>query len=336
VTEKGVGKLSIAIAGGGVIGLWQAFMLARAGFRVRLFEKSLIPFQFASSRWAGAMIAPECEAEGAPVIVRDLGREGLSIWRESYPDLIANGTLVIAHGRDAGELARFAKLTERHEQIASARLAELEPALAGRFSGGLYFAQEAHVEAVPALLWLMTKCQEFGAKVELQSDIEGASADIIIDCRGMGAADDLPNLRGVRGERVVIETQEVALRRPVRLLHPRQPIYVVPQGGGRFVIGASVIEREDDAGITLKSALELLGSAYALHPAFGEAAVIEMGAGVRPAFPDNVPRISVEDGGRVIRVNGAYRHGFLLAPVLAKEVLTYLSDGGRKGRLFGV
>ncbi len=60
-----------------------------------------------------------------------------------------------------------------------------------------------------------------------------------------------------------------------------------------------------------------------------------MGAGVRPAFPDNVPRIVVEDGGRTIRVNGVYRHGFLLAPVLAQAVAKFLSNGRREGPLFG-
>ncbi len=97
----------------------------------------------------------------------------------------------------------------------------------------------------------------------------------------MAARGDLPKLRGVRGERVLIETRDVKLSRPVRLLHPRQPIYVVPQGDGRFVVGASVIEREDDGPMTLKSALDLLGSAYALNPAFGEASILDLGAGVQ-------------------------------------------------------
>ena len=173
-----------------------------------------------------------------------------------------------------------------------------------------------------------------GAEIVFNSLGEEAPADITIDCRGIGARKDLPSLRGVRGERVLIHTLDVSLSRPVRLLHPRQPIYVVPQGDGRFVVGASVIEREDDGPMTLKSALDLLGSAYALHPSFGEASILDMGAGIRPAFPDNVPRILIEKDGRVIRVNGAYRHGFLLAPVLAKTVADYLSDGRREGPLF--
>jgi glycine oxidase len=325
---------SILVVGAGIFGLWQAYTLARAGHRVRLIDESSEPFTRASSRWAAAMIAPECEAEGAPAIVRDLGREGLRIWREVYPDTINNGTLVIAHAREAGDLARFANMTEGHAAIGAVRIGELEPGLAGRFERGLYFQGEAHVDARKALAWLLDEIRALGVNIVFNRGWGEGSADVTIDCRGFGARDDLSALRGVRGERVLIQTQDVTLSRPVRLLHPRQPIYIVPQGDGRFVIGASVIEREDDGPMTLKSALDLLGSAYALHPSFGEASVLEMGAGVRPAFPDNVPRILVEDGGRVIRVNGAYRHGFLLAPVLAREVEGYLSDGGREGLLF--
>jgi glycine oxidase len=142
----------------------------------------------------------------------------------------------------------------------------------------------------------------------------------------MSAASELPTLRGVRGERLVIRSHEIRLRRPVRLLHPRHPLYVVPWTDGRFLVGATVVESEDAGAITVRSALELLGTAYALHPAFGEAEILETGAGVRPAFPDNLPHAEIRDGGRHILVNGAYRHGFLLAPVLAEAVAGFLAN----------
>lgn len=328
-------KLSILVVGAGISGLWQAFSLARAGYRVRLIEAGRDPFARSSSRWAGAMIAPECEAEGAPLSVRDLGREGLRLWCEVYPGTVSNGTLVVAHARDAGDLARFANMTEGHAAVARTHIGDLEPSLAGRFERGLYFEGEAHVDAQKAMSWIVDQLRLLGVDIAFECRWNGTfEEDVAIDCRGFGAHEDLPSLRGVRGERVLIQTSDVSLSRPVRLLHPRQPIYVVPQGDGRFVVGATVIEREDDGPMSLRSALDLLGSAYALHPAFGEASVLEIGAGVRPAFSDNVPRIIVDDGGRVLRVNGAYRHGFLLAPVLARAVADYLSDNRREGSLF--
>ena len=99
---------------------------------------------------------------------------------------------------------------------------------------------------------------------------------------------------------------------------------VVPRARNRFFVGATSIESED-GGVTVRSVLELLTAAYAVHPAFAEARIVEIGAALRPAFPDNLPRIAVE--GRRIGVNGLYRHGFLLAPALAELTLAYVARG---------
>ena len=100
------------------------------------------------------------------------------------------------------------------------------------------------------------------------------------------------------------------------------------------MVGATVIESDDAGPVTVRSALELLGSAYALHPAFAEAQIVDMAAGVRPAFADNVPKIVVR--GRTIHVNGLYRHGFLMSPVLARLVADYLDTGAVDNRVFRV
>jgi glycine oxidase len=98
------------------------------------------------------------------------------------------------------------------------------------------------------------------------------------------------------------------------------------------MVGATVIEREDAGPVTVRSALDLLGTAYAVHPAFGEAEIIELNAGVRPSLPDNVPKIVVR--GRRIYVTGAYRHGYLLAPVLAELTASFIETGAIDTRVF--
>lgn len=320
----------ITIIGAGVLGLWQALTLARAGYRVSVVEQSTMPFATAASRWAGAMLAPDCEAESAPELVGDLGRGSLALWRGAFAGVSENGTLVTAGARDLSEVTRFARATQRHDVLDEAGIAALEPDLGGRFASALYYPHEAHFDAIAGMKAVMEAAQKAGAVFTFGARFdEAGSAGVRIDCRGLAARGQVKGLRGVRGERLIVRTREVRLSRPVRLLHPRQPIYVVPQGDDRFVVGATVIEREDDGPMTVRSALELLGSAYALHPAFAEAAILDMGAGVRPAFADNVPRVLIEDGGRAIRVNGAYRHGFLLAPILAQAVAKFLESGSR-------
>jgi glycine oxidase len=124
---------------------------------------------------------------------------------------------------------------------------------------------------------------------------------------------------------LLLRLRDVSLSRPVRVLHPRLPLYVVPRGNGIFMVGATMIESDEPTRITARSMLELLSAAYALHPAFGEAEIIEIGTGVRPAFPDNLPRINWRGG--ALYVNGLYRHGFLLAPALACRVAQIVLDG---------
>ena len=97
------------------------------------------------------------------------------------------------------------------------------------------------------------------------------------------------------------------------------------------MLGATVIERADDGPVTLRSALDLLAMAYALHPAFGEAELLEFSTGVRPAFPDNTPKIVLKD--RHIYINGLYRHGFLLGPILAELTRQYIETGSRTSEL---
>jgi glycine oxidase len=159
-----------------------------------------------------------------------------------------------------------------------------------------------------------------------------SGADLVVDCRGLAAKDELPTLRGVRGERLVIRSREVTLARPTRLLHPRFPLYVVPWGDGLHMVGATVIESDETGPITLRSALDLLSATYALDPAFAEAEIVQQGAGARPAFPDNRPRIIARKS--YIYVNGLYRHGFLLAPVLAELVADYLETGAMHPEVF--
>jgi glycine oxidase len=322
----------IAIRGAGVVGLWQALTLARRGHKVTLCERSPVPFAHGCSLYAGAMLAPNCEKESAELVVRDLGRRGLALWRATYPGAIANGTLVVALQRDRAELDRFARMTEGHKRLSPAELAEVEPAFVDRFAGGLYYAEEGHLSPEPALHFLLEQAQAAGADVRLGEGEFPADADIVVDCRGLAARSDLPNLRGVRGERIVVKSREISLSRPVRLLHPRFPLYVVPWGNGVHMIGATVIESEESGPITLRSALDLLSAAYALDPAFAEAEIVLQGAGARPALPDNRPRIIVN--GRYIYVNGLYRHGFLLAPVMAELAAGFIETGATDPEVF--
>ncbi len=325
-TKRPGADSSVSIIGAGIAGAWQALLFAQAGHDVTLHERSDASLMLSTSHWAGGMLAPYCEGEVAEPIISRLGLRALDLWRRELPDTPFNGSLVVAHPRDRNDFERFARLTDSHQRLDAAGIAALEPSLEGRFREGLFFAAEGHVEPRRVLPKLHERIIAAGGTIKFNSDVSARDIDgLVIDCRGLAARDEQDELRGVKGELILIETDEVTLSRPVRLIHPRWPLYVIPREDHLFMLGATSIEAED-TGVSVRSALELLSAAYTVHPAFAEARIIEFGSGLRPAFPDNLPRITIRRDNR-IDVNGLYRHGFLIAPALAEMTLNYVQRG---------
>jgi glycine oxidase len=319
------GESAVSIIGAGIAGAWHALLFALGGRAVTVHERSDASMTESTSHWAGGMLAPWCEAETSEPVISRLGIRSLDLWRQHFPQTPFKGSLVVAHARDRADFERFAKLTTNRRRLDARALRELEPALEGRFREGLFYPDEGHVEPRRVLPELHAAIAKAGGRIEFGSDADADNLNgIVIDCRGLAARGAQGELRGVKGEMIVVETSEVELARPVRLIHPRFPLYVIPRGDGRFMLGATSIESED-TGVSVRSALELLSAAYAVHPAFGEARIVEFGSGLRPAFPDNLPRISIDQ--ERISVNGLYRHGFLLAPALAELTLGFVARG---------
>jgi glycine oxidase len=321
----------VTVVGAGVAGLSTALALAEGGAAVTVVEQSATLGAAACSRYAGGMLAPWCEAESAEPLVTRLGDEALAYWPAHVPETQQRGSLVLAPARDTPELDRFARRTTGHERLDAAGVAALEPDLAGRFRAGLFFAREAHLDPRRALAALAARLSARGVPIRFGEtfDPTAPGRGTVADCRGFAAADTLPDLRGVKGEMLILRCPAVTLSRPVRLLHPRWPVYVVPRGDGVFMLGATMVESGERHRVTARSVMELLSAAYALHPAFAEAEILEMGADARPAFPDNLPRIRVQDGiwGRRVAVNGLFRHGFLLSPALARRAAAFILHG---------
>lgn len=310
--------MTVLVKGAGVAGLATALELARRGIAVEVVERRA-DIGLGASHWAGGMLAPYCEREAAEEIVLTSGLVAADWWDEAVPGLVQRrGTLVLANPRDLADLKRFATRTRGHRWLGEDEIAELDPDLAGRFGTGLFFSEEAHLNPCQALRGLYQAARQLGVSFRFGEEAGDTAGYVsVVDCRGPQAIGEIEGLRGVRGEMLYLETGDVALSRPMRLLHPRHPLYIVPRGNGLFMLGATMIEAEDDGPITARSMMELLNTAYALHPAFAEARIVETGTGIRPAFPDNVPRLIETSEG--LAVAGMHRHGFLLAPALARE-----------------
>lgn len=309
------------------MGLTAAHQLALRGASVTIYDRRREAGR-GCSWWAGGMLALWCEMESAEPLIGDLGLESLAYWREYFPNVINKGSLVVAPPRDTPDLKRFAARTSHFDIIDGPRIAALEPDLAGRFETGLFFKEEAHLDPRNALSFLQERLQKnLGVTFKMDADVrpEALDASYVLDCRGYEARDVLSDLRGVKGEMLIVRSTEISLSRPIRLLHPRIPVYIVPRDDHHFMVGATMIESSDQSRISARSMVELLNATYALHPSFGEAEIIETGTDVRPAFTDNLPRI--RRAGNILRLNGLYRHGYLGAPALARRAAEIVMDG---------
>ncbi|KMK66200.1 FAD-dependent oxidoreductase [Puniceibacterium sp. IMCC21224] len=316
--------IGVTVLGGGVAGLCAARALTDRGAHVHLIDRAAAPGPHACSWWAGGMLAPFCEGESAEEPVVRLGQEAAGWWHTHTGLVTRNGSLVLSLARDRADLRRFARRTDGHRAVTATEIAAFEPDLGERFPAGLFFESEAHLTPRLALIALRDGLERDGVTFEQREATPADLPGLVVDCRGYSARDDLPDLRGVKGEMLVLRCPEVTLHRPVRLLHPRIPLYIVPRGDGIFMLGATMIESSERGGVTARAMLELLSSAYALAPAFAEAEVIEIGVDIRPAYPDNMPRVARTNN--LIRLNGLYRHGFLLAPAMARQVAEAVFD----------
>jgi len=341
---------SFAILGAGLMGRLLAVELARQGHRVDIYDAGSPAAEGSAATVAAAMLAPLAEsAITEPGVVR-MGHHGLIRWPEllgalSQPVFFQQaGTLIVWHRQDAAEAQRFTRQLESNQRtvpelpalkpLDSHALAQAEPSLAHRFAQGLYLPGEGQLDNRQLLAALVVEMERLTVRMhwhapqspEAFSPGAPGQPDWVLDCRGLGAKAQWGALRGVRGEVARIHAPDVTLQRPTRLVHPRYPMYIAPKQDHVFVIGATEIESDDRSPASVRSTLELLSAAYAVHPGFAEGRILELATQCRPTLPDNLPAIRQTRPG-VLEINGLYRHGFMIAPAMLDVTLEVLNTG---------
>jgi glycine oxidase len=342
--------MKAGIAGAGIMGRLLALSLVNAGWDVSIFDQDDGSAANSCSMTALGLLTPIDELEKADLIIYQLGTIGLlTLWPEILNQLhqkiyfAQTGTLIVSHSQDNSELERLIqafsnklKNIKACEKVSTQKILQLEPELT-KFNEGYYLAEEGHLDNQTLLAVLRTHLQEKNVHWFLNNPVNEVqpgkiilqhqtySFDMVFDCRGLGAKTLFKDLRGVRGEALWLHAPEVTLNRSIRLAHPRYSLYIVPRPNHIYIIGASVVESEDYSPVSVRTALELLTAAFSVHPAFAEARIMSAHANCRPALPDHLPKIKYSDG--LIAINGLYRHGFLIGPAIAKEVMEWIKHG---------
>ena len=310
---------------------------------------------------AAGMLSPVAELECANAQTAQRGLRSIELWSQIVPclpqpvDFRRAGSLLVAHRSDLGAAQRVLDVFSAQSpadaaplrRLSTQQLHELEPAVLGPAAAWL-LPQEAQIHTVQAMAALADAATQLGVawrwgeavRRVAPHRLDDDTFDRVFDVRGLGARPDLPlrgdgqgftpqlrgegqgftpQLRGVRGEILWVHAPGLVLHRPVRLLHPRLRVYLVPRPGDLVVVGASEIESEDRSPISVRTLLNLLSAAHSVLPELAEGRVVHTEVNLRPALPDNLPAIETQDG--LTRINGLFRHGWLLAPALVEEAL---------------
>ena len=326
--------MKIGVVGAGLVGRFLSWRLANAGEKVDVFEKSSRSQHSSAAHVAASMLAPCSERIESSQAIWDLGINSLNSWKKILGQMQVphgmDGSVVVSHASEHKLLQKFQSVLKNRYGIQDIQtlnrkeLEKLEPGLSRSFQYGVFLPTEGWLDNRILLAQLEDSPARFCYDTpknpeELRSDYE-----VVIDCRGVAAMVDDPDLRAVRGEVIRVHAPDVDLMRPIRLMHPKYQIYICPRQAHEYVIGATQIESSSTADPTVQSVLELLSAAYSVHSGFAEAEIIELASGLRAAYPDNEPRIQWR--GSVLRVNGLYRHGYLIAPALSEQVISEVEN----------
>ncbi|OBJ06592.1 glycine oxidase ThiO [Mycobacterium colombiense] len=329
---------SLAVIGGGVIGLAVARRAAQSGWSVRVHRSD----RKGASWVAGGMLAPHSEGWPGEERLLQLGLESLRLWREGgFLDglpaevVTARESLVVAVDRaDVEDLRTVAEWlsAQGHPVVWESAARDVEPLLAQGIRHGFRAPTELAVDNRAVVEALGAECERLGvAWAPPVRDLSGVEGDAVVIANGIDAPALWPGLpvRPVKGEVLRLRWRKGCMPLPQRVVRARvhgRQVYLVPRADG-VVVGATQYEHGRDTAPVVSGVRDLLDDACAVLPALGEYELAECAAGLRPMTPDNLPLVHRLDA-RTLVAAGHGRSGFLLAPWTAEQIVSELTPVG--------
>jgi len=325
---------SLAVIGGGVIGLSVARRAALDGWRVRVHRGD----DPGASWVAGGMLAPHSEGWPREEGLLRLGLASLALWHGEFmvglPESVitARESLVVAVDRaDAADLTTVGEWLagQGYPVNITANARDVEPLLAQGIRHGFVAETELAVDNRAVVEALAAHCERLGVTwAPPVDDLATVDADVRVIANGIDAPTLWPALpiRPVKGEVLRLRWRRGCMPVPQRVIRARvhgRQVYLVPRCDG-VVVGATQYEHGRDTAPAVAGVRELLDDACAVVPALGEYELAECAAGLRPMTPDNLPIVGRLDD-RTLVAAGHGRSGFLLAPWTAEAIAAELN-----------
>lgn len=320
---------SLAVIGGGVIGLSVARRAAQDGWSVRVHRT-----EAQGASWvAGGMLAPHSEGWPGEDALLAIGLESLKLWHTGFLDglppevVTAHESLVVAVDRaDVADLKTVADWLsgQGHPVTVTTAARDVEPLLAQGIRHGFRADTELAVDNRALVAALERACAELGVQWAPPVDeLAAVDADQRVIANGIDAPTLWPGLavHPVKGEVLRLRWRKGCMPLPQRVVRARvhgRAVYLVPRGDG-VVVGATQYEHGRDTAPVVRGVRDLLDDACAVMPGLGEYELAECAAGLRPMTPDGLPLVGRLDE-CTLAATGHGRNGFLLAPWTAERI----------------
>ncbi|MFD3509214.1 glycine oxidase ThiO [Nocardia sp. NPDC058666] len=331
---------TLAVVGGGAVGLAIAWRAAEAGWTVTVYDPEPA---LGASYVAGGMLAPLSEGWPGEDRVLAFGAAALEQWpafAESLQKIsgesmfVADETLTAAlDSADADNLYMvlgwLAAFGHQLQVLERAEVRALEPALARSVRAALYAKTEPAIDNRRVLRALYKACAGVEIRMETVVALDDLPHDRIILAAGAHSAELWPGLpvRPVKGEILRLRHRPGVRPPPTRVIRARvhgRQVYLVPREDG-IVVGATQYEAGFDTTVTVGGVRDLIADAETILPGIAEYELAEASAGSRPGTPDNLPLLGHLDD-RVIAATGHGRNG-MLTLALTATLIPQLLDG---------
>lgn len=342
--------MKIAVVGAGSAGLFAAWYLQRMApdAELHIFDAAA-PGQ-GTTRAAAGMLAPVNELEFQELNLLHAGRASLRCYHDDIVPALGeiglrtNGTLEVPmQADDVGYLKRLYDFQAAQglpvEWLQGQDIQAAEPLVAPGIRHAILSRQDVQVDQWLLCARLLNALTGAGAHVHAHTPLrawefvgdqvllEVGEGKVLFDkvllALGVPGQDIAPRLPykiyPIKGEMLsLLPSAQQPLRMTVRM---RSTVwgsgYVVPKGD-RVLCGSTSEEKGLRPFNTAGGLLDILRKAYAIVPGIYEMEIQEIWSGLRPATLDRLPVLGQEPGRPLYHLNGLYRHGILLGPLLGK------------------
>lgn len=354
-------RTDVAVVGGGLIGLSIAWRLARAGRAVTVLERDTIGA--GASLAATGMLAPAAEHEPGSDPLLPLALDSLRLWPEFRDalqaasdraiDYRADGTLVLAVGREEVERLRFRYDLQRRSGLEAtwlpgSEVRRLEPGLRPSVTAGIHCPRDHQVDPRLVMDALTEACRRAGVILAertpvtaldwsggrvtgiLASDLVVAAETVVLASGAWsGEGGLLPDalalpVRPLKGQSLALRT--TARTGTLARMVWTEQVHMAPKSDGQLVVGATVEDCGFRPGVTAGGLYALLEGARRVLPGIEEMEVEAVWSGYRPTSDDDAPILDAIAPG-LVAATGHHRNGYLLAPVTADAIAALVLRG---------